>query len=467
MKSRTHLMSCLALLTCAHMASAQEPAVPEESRQEAAANIEAALTRELQLHDRDAIPQEPALPSIGLEDHVLDPAGQSIGQVDPGRGEEAGVDLAALEARFGADADFRVFRGSEQEAVINDRRGRHALQQGQVLAIEPNDANPIETVAGGRQTIASSTRLFVLDRNGKQRELSLFHASEGLSWNAEKARFIGDLLVGILDRQDASSSSPLDQVSIPVQLLAANNALDRDNLTFDHIGQPYEKVTVEAAFPENPFKVKLISPVDPKLPVAKLPVRKPILNLVAPNRLKGLGIGADEVVIQPDNTRLRPGEHIALDLDQGWLSQKPVVVGDDRTASVRIRSDWVGNATLKLAPSAVYQAEEVRIEYTWPVRFLLSSLLGAMLGALVYVYRLKRKAVRSGAGLWFDWSIGTLVGFIAPLMAYAGMKLPNWVPISEALTGEVVPFVIAFICATAGTALVDLTTGSRSAPAGG
>lgn len=183
--------------------------------------------------------------------------------------------------------------------------------------------------------------------------------------------------------------------------------------------------------------------------------------------LKGLGLGATDVIIQPHETHLRPGESIALQVDRGWLRDNPVTVDDAGRASTLLRSDWIGNAELKLASTDIYRAAPVMIEYTFPVRFLISSAIGAMLGALVYVYRLRRTGDRSRRRLVFDWLVGSVVGVVAPLMAYVGMKLPQWMPLPEALTGEVVPFLLAFFAAALGTALIDWIGGGKTVSAGG
>src|SRR5690606_18823382 len=127
---------------------------------------------------------------------------------------------------------------------------------------------------------ASSTILYTVDPAGRTRELGLVHRSAGLYWQPERERFAGELLVGVLDREDPQASGPLGAM-IPVQLLAPPGALDTDNLEVTHIGLPFQRVAVDVAIPEDPFPVEFLSQIDPDLPRAGLRVVRPQLSLSA------------------------------------------------------------------------------------------------------------------------------------------------------------------------------------------
>ena len=117
--------------------------------------------------------------------------------------------------------------------------------------------------------------------------------------------------------------------------------------------------------------------------------------------------------------------------------------------------------------SAIYQGGPKEIDYTVPVGFTVATLIGSMLGAVVLVYMLKRKEAGSGRSYKMDWIIGVITGSGATTMAYAGMKLPQWIPLPQAFVGEAAPFALAFICAAAGTALIHSISGAARQPATG
>lgn len=452
----------LALSGVAGLVRAQDPADRGDELQPADSAVQAALARELSRRNESLLDQ--VSPPLNVQAAMLPSATVATGNASTTSNRSFHtVDLAGLKGRLGSDADFRLSDRANRLTEIDDQQSRVALEPGRYLAIAPEDDEPLTVRVGSRTVTTSSTRLITVDDSGRPRELSLFHFSDGLNWRPERSRFVGSLYVGIVDRADPSSNASDAGISVPVQLVADASALEPETVHVRRIGSPFEKVGIEVDFPADPYSVTLISNLDRNLPRARLSVDRPRVSLVAPPGLKGLGLGAGDVVVQGLNTSLRPGESITLMLDRGWLADNPVIVGDNGIATTRLRSDWFGRAQLSLAPSPIYLAESVELEYRFPVRFLVFSAIGAMLGALVYIYRLRRSAERTSKRLLFDWLVGALVGFVAPLMAYVGMKLPHWLPMPEALTGEIVPFVLAFFAAALGTALIDRVGGPRPA----
>jgi hypothetical protein len=387
------------------------------------------------------------------------------------------IDLDALRGRVGPVRDVQITQ--EGKAVASAPVDRAVtIRHGELLAVRrppvrpdpgttPAPApvlTPGDPVGPGQPDTddgaVSPTILYTVDRGGRLRELALVHRSAGLHWQPERERFAGELLVGLLDREDPRAAGPLG-TSIPIQLVAAPGSIaaNEQDLAVDTIGVPLKRVHVEVAAPDDPFQIRFVSSIDEDLPPAALPVVRPRLLLSVPDTLPGLGVGEAEVTVSALDTVLRPGQAITLALDNGWLAQPVVVVAETGTASTRIRSDWLGSGTLRIAAPAVYAADPKTITYSVPVQFIVATLLGAMLGAYVLVYRMKRTDPAGQRSYSTDWLAGVAVGAAATTMAYAGMKLPEWIPLPTALTGEAAPFALAFICAAAGTSLIHAFTG--------
>jgi hypothetical protein len=379
---------------------------------------------------------------------------------EPVAGQSVTVDLSALRTRVGTSANIQVIREGRRAEESPPDRGTITLNRGDLLAVRRDLPLQSLTDAEGITTTSSPTIFYALDTSGRTRELGLIHRSAGLHWRADRARFSGELLVGLRDREDDRASGSLDGVTIPVQLLAAPGALDRTDLVLTSVGSPFQRVIVETELSADPFTVELISQLDPDLPRAELHVFRPRLALSGPSALQGLGVGEAIVTISGIDASLRPGEAITLDLDNGWLADRTVVVDETGTASTRIRSDWLGSATLRVVAPSTYEADPKEIRYTPPVRFLGATLIGAMFGALVLIYMLKRNESGVKRSYGTDWIIGVIIGSGATTMAYAGMKLPEWIPVPPVLAGEVAPFALAFICAAAGTAVIHSIVGA-------
>lgn len=364
------------------------------------------------------------------------------------------VDVAAVHDRVGNVADIRVL--NEDGTVTASLRERETitLEHGAVLAVRREQAMLPAVQPEFGVSMPSSTILYTMDASGRTRELSLVHRSVGLYWQAERAHFAGDLLVGIVDLENPHDSGSLGATTIPVQLLAPPGTLNRTDLALSTFGVPFERVTVETEAPRDPFVIDLVSQIDPDLPRAELQVHRPRIALSVPNSLQGLGVQENEVSVSGIDSPLPAGETITLDLDNGWLATRTVVVDTTGTASTRVRSTWLGKGTLSVVAPSTYQAEPRTIRYTLPLRFIIATLAGGMLGALVLVHMLKRKGTGSTWSYWLDWVVGLIIGAGATTMAYAGMKLPEWIPVPPNLVGEVTPFALSFICAAAGTTVI-------------
>ena len=396
------------------------------------------------------------------------------------RPPEVTIDLDAVRQRVGAVEDVQIAR--ERETVTSAARERAiTLRRGEILAVRRADpaaeqqggappppgrgdaapAPPLPPVQpeGGASTV-SPTVLYTVDAGGRLRELALVHRTAGLHWQPQRERFEGELLVGLLDRENPRASEPLG-TSISIQLVAASGAIppEQRDLEVNQIGVPLKRVQVEVATPDDPFRVAFVSSIDEDLPPAALPVARPRLLLTAPDTLPGLGVGEAAVTVSALDGSLRPGQAITLSLDNGWLSAPVVRVDESGTASTRIRSDWLGQGTLRVAAPAIYAVPPKEITYSVPLRFIVATLLGAMLGAYVLVYRMKRTESARARSYRTDWLVGVGVGAAATTMAYAGMKLPEWIPLPAALVGEAAPFALAFLCAAAGTSLIHAFTG--------
>jgi len=396
-------------------------------------------------------------PSTGVRPGVDATVRRPASAESAARPPAATVDLPAVRDRVGAVMDVRVMR---QDRSVEDPPATSrtiTLRRGDVLAVRRDEPAQPERAADGTLTAPSSTILYALDAAGRTRELGIIHKTAGLFWQPDRSRFAGELLVGVLDRKNPSASGPLG-ATVPVQLLAAPGAVDQTQLELTWIGLPLQRVTVAVADPEDPFPIHVVSQIDLDLPNAALPVRRPRLSIAAPARIPGLGVGDAVVTVSASAATVPPRATITLSLDNGWLADPTLVLGDDGTATTRIRSAWIGSGTLRVVTNP-YEAAPREIDYTVPVRFLAATALGAMLGALVLVHMLGRNESAARWSRMRDWVVGVVIGVGATTMAYAGMALPEYIPMPSTLTGEIAPFALAFICAAAGTGLIHSIIG--------
>ncbi len=375
-------------------------------------------------------------PALRRWDELVQAPATTVAPSEPAADDaRPSIDLAKLRADLPGAAQASVVR--DGQARLPAGTGEVELEPGVVVSVASRQP-ALKIEGAGRTSVASSTWLFALDGARNVRALTLAHRTAGLHWNPDKQAFVGELLVGLVDRQDATAGSAL-AATVPVQLLAPSGSLTPSVVRIDRIGNPFHVVSVTMESPDDPFKVDLVSAYDRDAPSAELRVNRPKLALSGPDTIQGWGIEVARITLSGVNTRLRPDQMVTLAADRQGLLEDTVAVGANGVAIVRMRSSGLGEAHVSLAPG-IYAAEPKTIRFVPPWAFALSALAGAALGALVVMMRSRGKKARR-------WFTGLIVGFAGTVMAYVGLRLPVWIPVPEHLVGEAVPFALAFLCA--------------------
>lgn len=403
--------------------------------------------------DRSARAREPATRFPASVDPQPAPAPAEVPAATPATPT---LDLAALRQQAGVGA-VEVYQTGRKLDIEGSQS--IPLEQGQIVAVRDPTAQPVTVQDANGTQSASPTRLIALDALGKLRQLALVHRVQGLTWNRNLGSFTGVLLVGLVDRERPGEQARLPE-AIAVQLLAPGALLNPQELAIDRIGGRLEKVEVSIADPDDPFLVQLISSVDQDVPQATVPLHRIPLVIMAPAQIDAFGIGMSDITVRGRSGRLHAGDVVSLDLDNGALDATSLTVGADGLATTRLRSTGLGQGELKVV-GGPYVAAPVKVRYATPFLFLMATLLGAMLGATIFVYA-RNRGGKLRTRLLFDWLVGIIVGVGVTAMIYAGMKLPDWLPTPRNLVGTIVPFAMAFVAAAMGAALITFLTGFKA-----
>lgn len=375
------------------------------------------------------------------------------------------LDTRLLQQRVGNLANARLIRGDGPNAMISAGSGEIDLHKGDVVVVPTLHPPTVTLQPDGGRLASSSTVLYLLDEANDLRELGLAYQASDLVWMEAEKRFIGTLLVGLVDRNDTTASVALT-TAIPIQLLGDAGAVDPVQVDIVRIGNSFQPVTITTDGGTSPFKVRLVSQFDPNMPPAELKVRNPGLAISVAEHVPGLSVGSAAVTVTAIGAPLSEGQPVILELDHGWLSDYTPVADASGVARTRLWSAGLTPAKLSVAPGR-YSAVARTINYDIPTAFFLATLLGSLAGSSIFVYLLSRKAPRSRRSYTRDWAAGVVIGFGATVMAYAGMRLPEWLPLPAALAGELAPFALGFICAAAGSALINaiVPAGPAATPA--
>jgi hypothetical protein len=214
----------------------------------------------------------------------------------------------------------------------------------------------------------------------------------------------------------------------------------------DHTNLPYERVRVVALTPGDSVDVGIVIPALEARLEASIPVIQPELKLEAsPRRIQGWGLDVATLTILYtgliDRARV-----VVLSSDRAVPEPARVTLDEAGTAEAALRSRSLGSATVRAAGPAL-PAAEVIVDFTFPLAFLISALLGGVLGGLARGYQ-KRGGVdpERRKSWWYYVIAGTLLGLAATVAAAVGINLlPTPFVASFAAFNEAVVFVIAFI----------------------
>jgi hypothetical protein len=350
---------------------------------------------------------------------------------------------AGAELRFVKPRSTEMLRWGVRSVMVDP--GSFIVMQGD----EPAVAEPVPP--GWPETAVGSYRLRLpLDALGVSEEAGLVGLQpvvviEGGGLRYDGRAFSGSFMLGLEDRLDPQVRK---QLTDPIAFAVTANAdsISPVDLLIDHTNLPYERVRVVALTPGDSVDVGIVIPALEARLEASIPVIQPELKLEAsPRRIQGWGLDVATLTILYtgliDRARV-----VVLSSDRAVPEPARVTLDEAGTAEAALRSRSLGSATVRAAGPAL-PAAEVIVDFTFPLAFLISALLGGVLGGLARGYQ-KRGGVdpERRKSWWYYVIAGTLLGLAATVAAAVGINLlPTPFVASFAAFNEAVVFVIAFI----------------------
>lgn len=179
-----------------------------------------------------------------------------------------------------------------------------------------------------------------------------------------------------------------------------------------------------------------------------LEVQRPELDVsVTPKRIEGFGLGESTVLVKV------PGSYpssVNLSAKTQSATAEPASRSIEPGTSGRfsIRSWGVRKETIRIEGGAFAgDGRTVRLNFVWPVYFILFSLAGSLVGGGIRYYRSPSEKERS-KGLMSILTSGVLIGIVGAVLYGIGVSLFPLIPAGE--TGQAVVFVISATSAVSG-----------------
>jgi hypothetical protein len=267
----------------------------------------------------------------------------------------------------------------------------------------------------------------------------VIESTGGLALSKNASGFQGRIYVGLRDSNNPSAAYPLPQ---PISLLVDGQAdeLVPRQLTIDHTNLPFAEVSIGAQDPPDAIAFSLIAAGTSERATVSLSVVRPRLELIpARTLIQGLGLETAMVSVRAVGLPSPEGRLVTVTSDFASVDPTNVRLDDQGVGTTTVRSVSFGTASIRAASPPLTPAT-TPIEFSWPVAFLVASVLGGVAGAALA--RFQRSGSRK-KGFQVVLIRGVLTGLIVVALYAIGV---NVLPVQPTATaGEVLAFALAAV----------------------
>ncbi|HNQ38116.1 MAG TPA: hypothetical protein PK489_09035 [Prolixibacteraceae bacterium] len=239
-----------------------------------------------------------------------------------------------------------------------------------------------------------------------------------MNFNQDLQLYEGHL--GILLLEDGEGKLVPKKLEDPVMLeISSGNqsVTDPSQLLIDHTNLPTMMVRITDKSETSPLPVLIRTPFRPeglRVSVNKEPV---ITVETPPQKLEGLGVEALPVRISLSGQATSGPVVVFFVQNKGTVTPDTLTLRAGQTGSVTLRSKGLGNATLTARADGAREGSVI-FRFVFPWMFILFSLIGGLLGALITTK--KNQKDRTGRIIL----TGLITGFIVAVLYYVlGLEL--------------------------------------------
>ncbi len=301
-----------------------------------------------------------------------------------------------------------------------------------------------QAVAQGGQVLPLPGIVRQLDQTGGVAQLKAFVlAGRRLAYDSARDMFVGSIRVGV---SDIVPGPPRDLVTpITFYVIDAEEA-EPSEIRVERTNG-LKEIAVRLAAAPGGATIRIASDLSPE----GMPITLPLIPRLSADpgntSVEGWGLGATDINISVVGLDRPAGRMVTLRTTSGYLTPSRVKLDDFGMASTTIRSDRLGPARIT-ASSPGLQVAAAEVDFRLPYLTAISSLLGALLGALVRLFGGRRRG-----------------SFIRSLIAAAGAGIlifalyaigVNVLPVTPSVTvGLVLVFAVSGLGAYLGSKLLE------------
>jgi len=276
----------------------------------------------------------------------------------------------------------------------------------------------------------------------------MFTLDQQLRYNDTLKKFTARLAF-LLVNESGDNTTAIEPVRVEVQ---SNDltSIHPGHISIDHLSIPSTYIDVAGSYVSDSVAVKLSTTSNPAGYTTYLKVMPTLEISTNAKKVQGFGIQEIPVQVRFKGSNSNDSALVSLSTSKGSISPNPVAVKYNNSATVYLRSDGIGNSKLS-AISGSINSNEINFKFTFPWLFLISSILGGLIGSLAKYFLSsgeKGSAIKPIMG-------GILIGFIGAVAYYGlGVNLLG-IKLSAGLNALAV-LALSALCAYFGISLIKL-----------
>jgi hypothetical protein len=279
----------------------------------------------------------------------------------------------------------------------------------------------------------------------------------GLRYRPDRDLFQGSFEIALEDSSNPGVERELSR-AVRIRFGGDADSIDPSSVELRRTNSQFERVSVVARTVRDSVRVNIVPTFDLRGVSLWLPVQSALAFEPPPERIQGLGVETATLVL---SVRGRPPAEpitVTLSADRGSLDTNQVTLGAGGATVARLRSAGRGPAKIRaFAPG--FQSAETRIDFGWPIVFLLAAVSGGLLGGLATTTT-RRQPGRKRRPLGTALLHGVLIGVVAAVVYFGiGLNLLQF-DVKVAHFNEIAVFAFAALAAMFGIPALSGASGS-------
>jgi len=221
---------------------------------------------------------------------------------------------------------------------------------------------------------------------------------------------------GNLQDQAETARSQIDLID-PFEIIVSAIGITDKTIVVKSLNWPPIMVEFDFDVSEKPLKdsvnVVVITVQNPEGYATPVRISPYIEISVEKDRIQGLGIQETPVSLSLQGVSHYPDVIVSLQTTKGYFDPVEITLRANHTSTVSLRSEGTGEARISVEAANLISTSD-HISFMFPWKFLLFSIIGAVIGASIHVLRKLKTGFDTRA-----FVVGVLLGFTVSLCYWA------------------------------------------------